>query len=106
MSAITEELINDFKGYMGIDETDDIIERKVQAALKGAEAWLYGAVGKSVDTTDARAQELLKLKAEEIYDRDRRSQKEAAAAKCLEQDFVLQLKMELPDEVEEGTDGT
>lgn len=90
--------MQDALDYLGIDETDEVIERRVQKAMKSGEAMMRGAVGDDVEKYlpgDPRIDDLVLYFTGEAYDDRWGSQKQASARSRHAQDLELQLKAEL-----------
>ena len=90
--------LQDALDYLGIDETDDVIERRVQKALKAGEAMMRGAVGEDVEEYlpgDPRIDDLVLYYTGESYDDRGGSQKQTSARSRHAHDLELQLKTEL-----------
>lgn len=93
----------DVMEYVGIEAeyADDVQEARIERALKSAELWLKGAVGKEVSLDDPRAEELVLMAAGELFETrtltdDRLSKyagaKVLASLNRLAGDLILQLK--------------
>lgn len=93
----------DVMAYVGIEAeyADEQQEARIERALKAAERWLKGAVGKEVSMDDSRAEELVLMAAGELYEvrtltDDRLSKyagaKVLASLNRMAGDLILQLK--------------
>lgn len=90
--------LQDALDYLGIDETDEVIERRVKKAIKTGEAMMHGAVGEDIETyltDDPRIDDLVLYFTGESYDARGGSQKQASVRSRNAHDLELQLKMEL-----------
>lgn len=90
--------LQDALDYLGIDETDDVIERRVQKAMQSGESMMRGAVGEDVREMlpdDPRIDELALYFTGEAYDDRGGSQKQASVRSRYAHDLELQLKTEL-----------
>lgn len=90
--------LQDALDYLGIDETDEVIERRVKKAMKSGEAMMRGAVGEDVEEylpDDPRIDDLVLYFTGEAYDDRGGSQKQASARSRHAHDLELQLKTEL-----------
>ena len=90
--------LQDAYDYLGYDEVDDVIERKVKKDLRTGEAMMRGAVGEDVEEylpDDPRIDELVLYFTGEVHDNRGGSQKQASARSHHAHDIELQLKTEL-----------
>lgn len=81
------------KDYLGIDYTDAMTDRNIEACTATANAYITGAIGDGMDT-DPRAVELAKIVAADLYDNRGNSTKVSNNVQKLVQDFSDQLRME------------
>ncbi len=97
--------VDDVALYVGIEAeyADESQMKRVSSALKAAESWLKGAVGKDVDLEDPRADELVLMAAGELFDNraltdDRLSKfsgsKALASLNRFAGDVIMQLQLE------------
>jgi hypothetical protein len=104
----------DVMEYVGIEAeyADDVQKRRIDRALKAAQAWLKGAVGEKVDMNDPRAEELVLMAAGELFETrtltdDRLSKyagaKVLASINRMAGDTIMQLKYCINEQAEEGT---
>ena len=87
--------LQDALDYLGIDETDDVIERRVVKAMQSGEAMMRGAVGEDVREMlpdDPRIDELALYFTGEAYDDRAGSQKQVSVRSRYACDLELQLK--------------
>lgn len=90
--------LEDAKNHLGIDESDEVIDAKVDRALKAGHARMLGAVGSDIETylpEDPRIDQLTLIFTEENYDGRSLSEKEIRALKHLRDDLEPQLKLDL-----------
>lgn len=90
--------IQDALYYLGIDETDDMIDYNVKRALATAIKRLHGAIGPDAEEHllgDARLTELVLIYTREAYDADSLTDKARAALKHQKDDLEPQLRLEL-----------
>lgn len=87
----TEEVLS----YLGIDYADEMVTRNVERAIKTADAYLKGAVGKKYPTEDPRAKELALIVISDLYDNRGMTEKVSGNVRRLVDDFMLQLRLEL-----------
>lgn len=95
--------------YVGIEPeyADETQKTHIARALKAAEAWLAGAVGRKVDMDDPRAEAVVEMAAAEIYESrlltdDRLSKyagaKVLASVNRMAGDILMQLKYDSSEE--------
>lgn len=90
--------LDDALDYLGIDEVDDLITRRVTGALATATETLRGAVGGDVDEllpNDPRVKELVLIYLDDLYSDRGVSAKVSNSTRLLVATMELQLKMEL-----------
>lgn len=100
--------LQDALDYLGYDETDEVIERRVKRSLETGKAMMRGAVGEDVEEYlpgDPRIDELVLYYTGEVHDNHGGGQKQAAARSHHATDIELQLKMELRRKKEETAGG-
>lgn len=83
------------KDYLGIDWTDEAMERRIKRSILVADKYLEGAIGKDYPREDPRAQELALMIIADIYDHNELTQKERTTYRKLAYDFEWQLKLEM-----------
>lgn len=89
--------LQDAYDYLGYDEVDDVIARRVARDLETGAAMMRGAVGEDVEVylpDDPRIDELVLYFTGEVHD-NRGGQKQASARSHHAHDIELQLKMAL-----------
>lgn len=87
----------DVKDYLGIDWSDDMVERRIAHTIKVADLFLQDAIGKDYPKDDARAKELGLMIISDLFDHHELTQKERATYRKLAHDFELQMRLELRD---------
>lgn len=85
--------------YLGIDESDSMIEANVVRSIRTADAYLKGAIGENYQTNDPRAKELALIFIADLYDNRGMIEKVSGNVRRLVNDFCLQLKLELREAV-------
>lgn len=86
--------IQDVKDHLGIDFTDDMIDRKLTRLITVADKYLEGSLGKNYQKDDARANELALIIISDLYDNRGMSEKVSGNVRRLVEDFSLQLRLE------------
>ena len=81
--------------YLGIDYTDEVIDRNVERCIKTADAYLKGSIGKDYPTEDPRVKELALIFISDLYDNRGMIEKVAGNVRRLVDDMSLQLRLEL-----------
>lgn len=92
-----QEVIN----YMGIDYADEMVKANINRAIKTADAYLMGAIGKDYPKDDPRAKELSLIFIADLYDNRGVIEKVSGNVRRLVDDMILQLKLELMRSAEE-----
>lgn len=85
----------DVKDYLGIDWSDEAMERRITRTIAVADKFLEGAIGVDYPKDDVRAQELTLMIISDLFDHRELTQKEKAVYRKLAHDFELQIKLEL-----------
>lgn len=92
MSLVTN---NEVKDYLGIDWTDDAMERRITRTIAVADKFLQGAIGTDYPTDDVRVQELTLMIIADLFDHRELTQKEQSVYRKLAHDFELQIRLEM-----------
>lgn len=92
--------IDEVIDYLGIDYTDDMITKNIERAIKTADAYLKGSIGKDYPIDDPRAKELALIIVSDIYDNRGLTTSISGNTRKLVDDMSLQLKLELRRGVE------
>lgn len=87
--------VEEVLSYLGIDYADEMVTRNVERAIKTADAYLKGSVGKDYPIDDPRAKELSLIVISDLYDNRGLSEKVSGNVRRLVNDFSLQLRLEL-----------
>lgn len=87
----------DVKDYLGIDWTDDAMERRIARTMLVADTFLEGAIGKEYPKDDMRAQELTLMIIADLFDHRELTQKERSMYRKLAYDFEQQIRLEMRD---------
>lgn len=81
--------------YLGIDYTDEVIDRNVERCIKTADSYLKGSIGKDYPPEDPRVKELALIFISDLYDNRGMIEKVAGNVRRLVDDMSLQLRLEL-----------
>lgn len=90
--------IQDVKDYLGIDLTDEMIERNIARMIKTADSTLKGSIGENYPVDDPRAVELALIIVADLYENRGISDKVSGNVRRFINDASLQLKIELSKE--------
>ena len=90
--------IQDVKDYLGIDYTDEMIERNISRMIKTADSTLKGSIGENYPAEDPRAVELALIIVADLYNNRDISDKVSGNVRRFINDASLQLKIELSGE--------
>lgn len=83
------------KDYLGIDWSDDAMERRIARSILVADKFLEGALGSEYPRDDVRAKELGLMIIADIFDHRELTQKEKNTYRKLAHDFELQIRLEM-----------
>ena len=92
---ITVISADELKDYLGIDYADAMVDRNINRAIKGADAYLKGAIGKNYPVDDPRAKELALIVGSDLYEKRGLNDTVSGNTRKLVADFSLQLRLEL-----------
>lgn len=95
MEDIKVVSITEVKDYIGIDYADEMVERNINRAIKTADAYLKGSIGKNYPTDDPRAKELALIIVSDLYDNRGLNSTISGNTRKLVDDLSLQLRLEL-----------
>lgn len=87
--------IDEVANYLGIDYIDDMAETNIIRAIRTADAYLKGAIGREYPSDDSRAKELALIFIADLYDNRCLIEKVSGNVRRLVDDFTLQLRLEL-----------
>ena len=91
MAIITNTELMD---HLGLDETDNVIDRNLLRAIASTESYLTSAIGEDFDQEDAKAKELALMIASDLYDVRGTSDKANINLRRLYGDLCEQLRVE------------
>lgn len=86
--------IEEIKDYLGIDFTDEVIDRNLNRLIKVADSYLKGSIGDEYPKDDERTKQLVLFIIEDLYDRGSYSVKENSTLEKMKNDFIMQLQCE------------
>lgn len=93
--TITVVSVDEVKDNLGIDYADEMVERNINRAIKTADAYLKGSIGKNYPTDDPRAKELALIIISDLYDNRGFNSTVSGNTRRLVDDLSLQLRLEL-----------
>ncbi len=88
-------------GYLGIDYADDMVRGNIERAIRTADAYLKGSIGRDYPKRDPRSKELALIIVSDLYDNrmltdtSGRSSAVSSATRKIVEDLSLQLRLEL-----------
>lgn len=88
--------IQEVKDYLGIDYTDEAVDRNLERLIKTADAYLKSAIG-NYPADDPKAKELSLIVVSDLYDNRGLNEKVSPTIRKLVQDFILQLQIEVAE---------
>lgn len=92
MSLVTNQEVKD---YLGIDWTDEAMERRITRTIAVADKFLEGAICVDYPRDDVRAQELALMIIADLFDHRELTQKEQSVYRKLAYDFEQQIRLEM-----------
>ena len=81
--------------YLGIDYSDDMVNRNIQRAINTADAYLKGSIGEDYPRADPRSKELALIIISDLYDNRGVTSTISGNTRRLVDDLSLQLRLEL-----------
>ena len=81
--------------YLGIDYSDEMVEKNIERAIKTADAYLKGSIGANYPVDDPRAKELALIIISDLYDNRGIQSTISGNTRKLVDDLSLQLRLEL-----------
>lgn len=86
---------DELKAYLGIDYTDEQVEKNITRVIKTADSYLKGSIGENYKADDPRAVELAMIVAADLYDNRGLKDTVSGNVRKLVEDMSLQLRLEL-----------
>lgn len=87
--------LQEVKDYLGIDYSDDMIDRNLERLIKTADMIMKGGVGENYPADDPRAIELNLIIIDDLYSNRGVDNRTSSNTRKLINDMMFQLKMEL-----------
>ena len=87
--------INELKGYLGIDYSDDTTDKRLKHLIRVADKYLESSLGKNYPENDDRVIELAFIVISDLYDSHDLTEKVSVNIRKLVSDFSLQLRLEM-----------
>ena len=92
---VTVVTVNEALAYLGIDYADDMVRSNIERAIKTADAFLKGSVGKDYPVDDPRSKELALIIVSDLYEKRGMDSTVSGNTRRLVEDLSLQLRLEL-----------
>ena len=86
---------DEVKSYLGIDYSDDMVNKNIERVIKTADSYLKGSIGKNYPITDPRSKELALIIISDLYDNRGINSTISGNTRRLVDDLSLQLRLEL-----------
>lgn len=87
--------VEDVKDYLGIDYTDEMVDRNIARLIKTADAYLKGSIGDKYPVEDPKSKELALIIISDLYDNRGMNSTVSGNTRRLVEDLSLQLRLEL-----------
>ena len=87
--------VEEVLAYLGIDYSDEMVEKNIERAIKTADAYLKGSIGANYPVDDPRAKELALIIISDLYDNRGLQSTISGNTRKLVDDLSLQLRLEL-----------
>lgn len=87
--------VDEVLAYLGIDYSDDMVDKNIERVIKTADAYLKGSIGQNYPVEDPRAKELALIIISDLYDNRGLQTTISGNTRKLVEDFSLQLRLEL-----------
>lgn len=87
--------VDEVLAYLGIDYSDDMVNKNIERVIKTADAYLKGSIGQNYPVEDPRAKELALIIISDLYDNRGLQTTISGNTRKLVEDFSLQLRLEL-----------
>ena len=93
--------VDEVLSYLGIDYSDDMVNKNIERAIKTADAYLKGSIGENYPVADPRSKELALIIISDLYDNRGITSTISGNTRRLVDDLSLQLRLELRRESNE-----
>lgn len=87
--------VDEVLAYLGIDYSDDMVNKNIERAIKTAGAYLKGSIGEDYPVDDPKAKELALIIISDLYDNRGLNSTVSGNTRRLVDDLSLQLRLEL-----------
>ena len=87
--------VDEVLAYLGIDYSDDMVNKNIERAIKTADAYLKGSIGNNYPVNDPRSKELALIIISDLYDNRGLQSTISGNTRRLVDDLSLQLRLEL-----------
>lgn len=87
--------VDEVLAYLGIDYSDDMVNKNIERAIKTADAYLKGSIGDTYPVEDPRSKELALIIISDLYDNRGLQSTISGNTRRLVDDLSLQLRLEL-----------
>lgn len=87
--------VDEVLAYLGIDYSDDMVNKNIERAIKTADAYLKGSIGDTYPIEDPRSKELALIIISDLYDNRGLNSTVSGNTRRLVDDLSLQLRLEL-----------
>ena len=87
--------VDEVLAYLGIDYSDDMVNKNIERAIKTADAYLKGSIGDNYPVEDPKAKELALIIISDLYDNRGLNSTVSGNTRRLVDDLSLQLRLEL-----------
>ena len=87
--------VEEVLAYLGIDYSDEMVEKNIERTIKSADAYLKGSIGANYPVDDPRSKELALIIISDLYDNRGLQSTISGNTRKLVDDLSLQLRLEL-----------
>ena len=87
--------VDEVLAYLGIDYSDDMVNKNIERIIKTADAYLKGSIGDKYPVEDPRSKELALIIISDLYDNRGLQSTISGNTRRLVDDLSLQLRLEL-----------
>lgn len=87
--------VDEVLAYLGIDYSDDMVNKNIERIIKTADAYLKGSIGDKYPVDDPRSKELALIIISDLYDNRGLQSTISGNTRKLVDDLSLQLRLEL-----------
>ena len=87
--------VEEVLAYLGIDYSDEMVEKNIERSIKTADAYLKGSIGANYPVDDPRSKELALIIISDLYDNRGLQSTISGNTRKLVDDLSLQLRLEL-----------